>query len=121
MAGTNLLSVADKVLPTIIGVISFLGALLIVIGSVLYIISIIIITKKQTKNVTPKMLEDVRIKISLLCSVGTITLCASGICYVMTQINIIESKSDGLAIPIIIFYGCFLYAGAVVINNTRKH
>lgn len=31
MAGTNLLSVADKVLPTIIGVVSFLGALLIVI------------------------------------------------------------------------------------------
>ena len=39
MAGTNLLSVADKVLPTIIGVVSFLGALLIVIGSVLYIIT----------------------------------------------------------------------------------
>lgn len=27
MAGTNLLSAADKVLPTIIGVVSFLGAL----------------------------------------------------------------------------------------------
>lgn len=119
MAGTNLLSVADKVLPTIIGVVSFLGALLIVIGSVLYIISII--TKKANKNVTPKMLEDLRIKISLLCSVGNITLCASGICYVMTQINIIGSKRDGLAIPLIIFYGCFLYAGAVVTNNTGKH
>lgn len=120
MTGVNLSSAADKLLPTIIGVCSFLGALLIVIGSVLYIICII--TKKANKNVTPEMLEDSQIKISLLSSAGSIMLCSSGIVYFLTQINnIIGSKNDGLMWPIIVFYGCFLYAGAVVTNNTRKH
>lgn len=31
------------------------------------------------------------------------------------------SKSGNLTVPIIVFYGCLLYAGSIVINNTRKN
>lgn len=119
MTGTNLLTEMDKILPIIIGVVFFLGVVLIETSIILYIIWVI--TKKKKQNQTSEKLDNSRIRIALLSTAGTIILSASGIVYILTQIKIIGSKSGNLTVPIIVFYGCLLYAGSIVINNTRKN
>lgn len=117
MTDTNLLAEMDKMFPTIIGMIFFLGVVLIETSIILYIIWVI--AKKKKQNQTSEKLENTRIRITLLSTVGTIILSASGIVYLLT--HIIGLTSGNLTVPIILLYGCLLYAGSIVINNTRKN